>query len=262
MLKESEWQTMNKVLLDIYDIQTAGEYVERLLRLCRMLIPYSEGCVLVFNQDMKIDQELSSSLDMTPDVFQDYLQNYYNKDYMKYLLDVSNYTMIYKDTDLMDEELRKKTDFYRDFLKPNQIPYGAGIVMRRYTKMIGIIHFFRTEKVGDFSARDMYFLDVLKNHITHALYRLLEQDRLMVTESVGRMQQVSARYGLTVREEEILECLEAGLSNVDIAKEKHISVSTVKKHIFHIYKKLDINTRHQIASVILKEEEVGSKKVL
>jgi LuxR family maltose regulon positive regulatory protein len=48
---------------------------------------------------------------------------------------------------------------------------------------------------------------------------------------------------LTPRELEILRQMSAGLTNQEIADQLVISVSTVKKHITHIYNKLGASDR-------------------
>ena len=110
---------------------------------------------------------------MEPGVYEEYLDSYYEKDYMKYTFELSEHTITYRDTDIMEESLRQKTEFYQVFLKPNHIPFGAGILLRRYGKPIGIVNFFRSELLGDFSDKDMFILEVLKGHLSHKLAGLL-----------------------------------------------------------------------------------------
>ncbi|MCG6935997.1 MAG: response regulator transcription factor [Proteobacteria bacterium] len=50
---------------------------------------------------------------------------------------------------------------------------------------------------------------------------------------------------LTAREMEILHLLTTGAKNTDIASELSLSVHTIKTHIYHIYKKLDVANRTQ-----------------
>lgn len=50
---------------------------------------------------------------------------------------------------------------------------------------------------------------------------------------------------LTTREMEILHLLTTGAKNTDIASELSLSVHTIKTHIYHIYKKLDVENRTQ-----------------
>ncbi len=50
---------------------------------------------------------------------------------------------------------------------------------------------------------------------------------------------------LTEREMEILNLLSTGAKNTDIAEQLSLSVHTIKTHIYHIYKKLDVENRTQ-----------------
>lgn len=52
--------------------------------------------------------------------------------------------------------------------------------------------------------------------------------------------------GLTRREAEIAVQVCKGLSNKEIALELNISEATVKKHISHIFEKLDVEKRQEI----------------
>ena len=63
-------------------------------------------------------------------------------------------------------------------------------------------------------------------------------------ESVGR------KYKLTSRELELLSIACSGLSNPDIAKKLYISESTVKQHLSHIYKKLNVKNRYELIKKI------------
>ena len=45
-LKETEWLTINKVLLEMYDITDIDQFTERVLKTYRMLIPYTKGYLM------------------------------------------------------------------------------------------------------------------------------------------------------------------------------------------------------------------------
>lgn len=60
------------------------------------------------------------------------------------------------------------------------------------------------------------------------------------------------KYGLTEREEQILESISHGLSNKHIAEKLFLSEGTVKNYISSIYHKLDVKDRFQAA---LKAQE-------
>lgn len=59
---------------------------------------------------------------------------------------------------------------------------------------------------------------------------------------------------LSERELEVLAYIGKGLSNQEIANEMVVELSTIKKHLTHIYGKLDVGTR---AQAILRSQELG-----
>jgi DNA-binding NarL/FixJ family response regulator len=61
---------------------------------------------------------------------------------------------------------------------------------------------------------------------------------------------------LSGREREILELIDAGLSNKEIAQRLHIQISTVKNHVHHILRKLGVNRRDEAAERMQLENRV------
>ena len=249
-LKETEGLTINKVLLEMYDITDIDQFTERVLKTYRMLIPYTKGYFIVFNEAGGIESEKSSFIEMEPGVYEEYLDSYYEKDYMKYTFELSEHTITYRDTDIMEESLRQKTEFYQGFLKPNHIPFGAGILLRRYGKPIGIVNFFRSELLGDFSDKDMFILEVLKGHLSHKLAGLLNGTKQAAGDRNKMLAHLAAEFELSEREKEALLCMDGGMSNAQIAENMGISLSTVKKHVYHIFEKVGVDTRAQLRNVL------------
>jgi len=61
---------------------------------------------------------------------------------------------------------------------------------------------------------------------------------------------------LTCREAEIANLISRGLRNKEIARELHLSEGTVKTHLHHIYHKLHLGGRTQLAMKVLGNEAV------
>ena len=59
---------------------------------------------------------------------------------------------------------------------------------------------------------------------------------------------------LTPRELEVLRLLATGLSNAEIAERLVITVGTAKRHVLHIYSKIDVRSR---AQAIVKARQLG-----
>ena len=51
---------------------------------------------------------------------------------------------------------------------------------------------------------------------------------------------------LTPREADVLELLQSGRSNAEIAESLHVGVETVRTHVRRVYRKLGVNTRREL----------------
>ncbi len=60
-------------------------------------------------------------------------------------------------------------------------------------------------------------------------------------------------YNLTPREKEILKAIVDGLTYKEISFRHNIASSTVKKHILHIYRKLEVNSKVEFIKKVLDE---------
>ena len=62
---------------------------------------------------------------------------------------------------------------------------------------------------------------------------------------------------LTRREREVMELAARGLTNREIAAQLYISIRTVHAHLNHIYSKLAVNDRAQLAALTASQPTVA-----
>lgn len=62
------------------------------------------------------------------------------------------------------------------------------------------------------------------------------------------------QYGLTPREREIVQDVANGLTYREIADARKIAASTAKKHILHIYQKLNVSSKVEFVKKVIDEE--------
>ena len=80
---------------------------------------------------------------------------------------------------------------------------------------------------------------VISDHLTQLLAKALRED--------DRLEEDESMTTLTAREKEILDKIAQGLSNKQIAKTLEISEGTVKVHVKHLLKKLNLHSRTEAA---------------
>ena len=92
------------------------------------------------------------------------------------------------------------------------------------------------------------------------IFYFYKKDPLKISgEQVAPEEAVKAvvkRYGLTDREADVLELLNMGQSNMQIAAELSISENTVKRHVNNIFKKTETQSRHEIIYKISNIHEI------
>lgn len=88
----------------------------------------------------------------------------------KYWIFKSNQNKVYRESDLLPEDVRENHLYYQKAYLPINIYYGALMSLAYNNTFTGVVSLYRSKEKGDFSDRDIQALDVLKKHIT-SIYR-------------------------------------------------------------------------------------------
>ncbi len=253
-LKEKEWNLMNDILLELYSIQDSCQLKENFLSFIRLLIPYTQAeFTTVDRLTGKVDKEHSVFVDTEEDYIDIYNQEFVGMDYLTATYKYSK-TRTYWGTELIGEGVRENTKFYNEFLLPRNIPFEAGIILVKKGVLVGVISLYRSLEVGDFHSKDLYILDRLKHHIANMCYSLKTNETNESTLSSQKRTDYGA-FDLSKRESEIISLISKGFSNDEIATKLTISISTVKRHIYNIFKKLDVSSRTQLIMFVNTSEK-------
>ena len=55
-LKESEWLVINNILLELYKIDSQSLFMEKVMKVFRMLVPYTKGHFVLMHEDGSINR--------------------------------------------------------------------------------------------------------------------------------------------------------------------------------------------------------------
>ena len=246
-LDTNDWILLNSIIYKIYTMSNIDEMREQFLEQMKMLIDYDSADFLLASPD-------GENKLVSPVLFnceEDMSIAYDEIDYSRGIL-YSGKTLIYRETDIIDDSKRVETDYYKKVYKTNKWHYSLQMVLARKKEFVGVITFYRTIGKDDFVYDDIFILDLLKDHLAFRLYQQKKSGNL-ISEKLS-VAGATEKYGLTRREETILRLLMEGRANVTICDSLVISENTLKKHILNLYRKLGINNRVGLFKMIREKD--------
>lgn len=255
ILSQNQWETINRSVRDLYQVsQAQGTFSSENVRACflrilRELVPYSFAdfslgssdtggvCrladpVVLSNYDAGFESEFLAQYDTV----------YSSCDYVSWLFKSAE-SLVYQESDLINDSMRRQSSFYSRYLLSFGLVHIAGIVLCPGGRFCGALTLYNTAEQGDFSDTDLY---VLRQFLPHLDLLCLSWGSSADADEPLSCNPLKERYFLTAREIEIASCIFNGLSNKAIARQLSIAEDTVKKHIYHIFQKLDLSSRSEL----------------
>lgn len=170
------------------------------------------------------------------------LQMTHAADYMKTLQDndpitprMRRYSKATRIADVLPLKDFEKTDFYNDFLRPEDMYHGVNVFLRGGAgRELCDFRIFRGRSSSPFAERDLMLIDTLSVYLAQALDRPNGSELDL----------------LTAREREIAELVARGCTDSDIARVLGISFSTVRTHVNRCFEKLSCANRSELAAFV------------
>lgn len=255
MLKHEELEILNDIIASIHSISNNTSVRRIFLEKLRKLISFNfsdfcTGMVRSKGYPQLADPVIVSGFEkrFEDEFISQYESVYAQMDYVNWLF-LSQESLVYRESDLINEELRMKSPFYLNYLKPFDLVHIAGIVLAGNSKFYGAVTLYKSAKQGDFSDKDMYILKLLLPHL--AIRFCQEKDPGERYENKGAYI-LKHNYLLTKREIEVMELVYRGYSNVEIAEKLDLAPNTVKKHIYNMFEKINVSSRTQMVKFVLQ----------
>ena len=260
MLLQHEWEKINLMASEMNRIKDITRFRKEFLTMLGRLVAFDLADFYLNDSKSPNKVKLVDPVVVSrfPQKFNEKFMLEYDRyfgqvDYVKWIFS-SHESVIYRESDLINVQMRTKSAFYMDYLKPAGFVNVAGISIAEGGVCIGAITLYRTEQNGDFSDKEIYILNQLLPHLRSKL----ADETKAVEHNVKRCKNSSYflthEYNLSNREIEILRLLCDGKNNSEISNLLSISVNTVKKHISNIFHKLNVDSRTQLIHFIIKND--------
>ncbi len=251
-ITNQKWLQINNIILEIEKAINLEHLRLSFLEQISLIIPHAksffdlgylkQGNAVFFD---------ARSTNMTENELNDYYKQYQSSDYIAWMLSGDG-PVYYRDSQLISDDLRQKSAFYQNWLKPLGVYYSIGSSLFDHETLYGSVTLFRSHE-NDFSDEDVYILRILSEHLTAKLSSMYPQG-IRKPDTIESDSSFPEKYQLTSRENEIINLINHGLSNKEIAQKLCISESTVKKHNYSIFSKLNVHTRTQLIKLFSSEQ--------
>jgi DNA-binding CsgD family transcriptional regulator len=166
----------------------------------------------------------------------------------------------------------RRTGIYQDFYRHIDTDHQLALFLSEQGAASDICIAINRKRRG-FSERDRTLLDVLRPHFIQARANALafaaarqrtralaDSRALLLPEETDFSPAAPAREaGLTHREAEVLHWLAEGKTNPEIALILQLSPRTVHKHVEHVFRKLEVNSRHAATLKVLDWKQDDSR---
>ncbi len=246
-LGNNVWMVITDIIYKIHSINSLDSMRSILLKQLQWVIPFDRATSYLAANGQEVLLCAPVTLNFPDEYVQKYLENYYKYDYSRGIKLSAN-NIVYLDSDICDKKVWLKSTYYEQICKPNAIHHIIHINLAFNNTFLGIVSLYRNEASTNFSYRDTFILNQLKDHLALRLYNVLNaKEQTNKTLSVF---ECSVKFQLTAREERVLGLMAKGLETEEMCNALIITPNTLKKHILNIYKKIGIKNRVQLLKMI------------
>lgn len=241
-LETNDWMLLNSTIYKIYTTDDVKEMRMQLLEQLKMIIDFDSADFYLAAKDDSNDLVEQVALNCDDDASSKYNELDYSRGIM-----YSGKSMVYRETDIISDEKRMETEYYKKVYKPNNWHYSLQIILGYNKEFLGVITLYRTIGKDNFVYDDVFVMDMIKDHLAYRLYK--SRNEYVRTDKISA-NEATEKYDLTKREHIVLLALISGKDNQAICNDLSISVNTLKKHILNIYRKMEVKNRVQLFKLV------------
>lgn len=242
-LENNEFMILNSI---IYKIHTNDDFLavrKELLEQLKMILDFDSADFHL----SKGDGSTSLVSRVGYNYEGDFSQKFETQDYSQGILSGGK-SMVYRESDILSDEKRIETEYYKNVYLANNWHYSLQLILAYNETFLGVITFYRMNGKEDFKYSDVFLLEMLKEHLAFRIFRANEEqksggNKILIGDAVEQ-------FGLTKREQGILEFMMQGNDNETICAKAVITNNTLKKHILNIYRKIGVKSRVQLFTMI------------
>ena len=143
-------------------------------------------------------------------------------------------------SDVLSRAELVRSEFFNDFLARDGLHWGVNLYAWDGDDNIGDMRVWRDRRHGDFGANEVALLELIRPAFVAALRRCRGLEAPPVA-AAGNAQAL-----LSERERDVARLASCGLADKEIARRLGISLTTVRTHLGHAFRKLAVDNRMKL----------------
>jgi len=245
-LFDYEWQYLIQMITRLNNCPTYAETCNTYLQQIRALIPYGSG--IIFQAKRENGQIVLSNPISTENLNDKSDHDFFIKGqyphWDKFLM--LPYSSVFRQSDIIPPGKWESTRVYRDMWQQKGMYWGLLVSLVCKDVPLAVLCLQRTKDSDDFTPRDVFILNTLKDPLERKFISLPESNKLIGTAGADRILKTAASFNLTKRETEIVGLICEGKSGDEMCKTLYITHATLSKHLSNIYSKTKVKNRTQL----------------
>lgn len=250
MVKKNIFLIYNNVICELYRCRTYADLGEYFLPMLRMLIPFRYGSIMRRETDEGIIRLVEPLC--IPAEFEAAERNYMryaDDDYTGWLVRCRESTL-FRESDLVGEQQRLRSTIYQKCYQKFDVYDSLQYGIVHNGKPLGALSLFCGRGDGPFTDDELFLLSSVGIHLNQHLAVLLDRMFHLEASMAYDLPAISARYGLTTRETQLLEMLTRFRDNREISEVLQVQESTLQKHFQNIFRKFGVTSRWSLMRLL------------
>ena len=165
-LETNDWIILNTIIYKVYTMEDFDEMRKELLEQLKLLVDFDSADFYLASagDEKKLDRPVMYNCDSN-------LSELYEQlDYSRGIM-YSGKSIVYRETDIISDDMRVKTEYYQKVYKPNNWHYSLQMIMAKEKKFLGVVTMYRNIGKNDFSHDEVFLVDTLKDHMAYRLWQ-------------------------------------------------------------------------------------------
>ncbi len=233
-LENNDFMILNTLIYKIHTLENFPLLRSEVLQKIRLVVEFDHADFSLAEQGHHLTQQITLGQQTS------FSREFEALDYSQGILD-SGKSMVYRESDILSEEKRIETPYYKEVYLPNQWHYAMQMIFAGEQEFLGVITLYRRKGKEDFTFQDLLLMDLLKDHLAYRIGK----ERKKRTQNKLTFSQAVELYRLTKREQSVLGGILSGKSNEEMCDAFFISPHTLKKHMQNLYKKWEFTVKYR-----------------